>query len=150
MANDSNFERMAALMKKKLLAVSAVFLLGVLVLIMGISGDDPLDPAVDEALTFRFPDVPPEQNAHVDLSGLGDSQYGDVVRAGQKYLKDGYQDHNDSPDFDFSYPNPCVSSRENEGCLDQIVADGSIIDQAVQKNEKIWNATVSSSKCRYS
>ena len=127
-------------MKKKLLIIMGALILCLIVLAIGSSGDDPLDPEVQKELSFRFPEVAPEENAYVGVSGLGGIADGDVVAAGQKYLKEGpalQPDPAQDKPFDFSYKNPCLAEGSGRECLDAIVADAAAIDEAVKKNGEI-------------
>ncbi len=128
-------------MKKKLSIVLLILVLAGVALIIGSLGDDPLDPAVKEALAFQPPETAPEDNAYIGVCGLGAVEDGDVVTAGKKYLSDRSQANSDSVkagDLDFSYQNPCLEPGR-EACLDQIAAEAPTINEALQKNHEILN-----------
>ena len=129
-------------MKKKLVLVMvALAFCSIVLVVIGSGRDETLDPAVKEVLAMRLPEVAPEDNAYVGLSGLGHIRDGDVVTAGKKFLSADLQVQADSvqeQDFEFSYRNPCLESHDgNEGCLDQIAADASTLKADVEKNQKI-------------
>jgi len=127
-------------MKKKILTVLALMALGLVIVSIGISGDDPLDPSVEKTLAYQLPKVPPEENAYIGVSGLSQVEDGDVVAAGLKRLRSGVQYQKKQPQeplFEFSYRNPCIGLDEHENCLDQIVADAQIVNEEIQKNNEI-------------
>lgn len=91
---------------------------------IGVSGDEPLEPAVAEVISLRLPEVAPEDNAYVGISGLGGLEDGDVVTAGKKYFEIEPRSPSDSEpasQLDYSYENPC-QERVAVNCLDQILA----------------------------
>lgn len=134
-------------MKKKLSIVLAFFLLCFIVLLIGVSGDAPLSPSVEKVLSFQLQAPPPEDNIYVGLAGLARIEDGDVVAAGEKFLKGGYRpDSEPRHKFDTSYRNPCFAPRASENhsdsartdgpanCLDQLAAEARAINEAVEKN----------------
>lgn len=126
-------------MKKKILIALAILFVFFVVLVIGSRGDEPLEPAVAKELAFSLPELAPEDNAFIGIYGLDKIQDGDVVTAGLKYLKEDPEAQDGArqePGFDFSYKNPCLVARQ-KNCLDQIEADASVIDEAVQKNHDI-------------
>lgn len=126
-------------MKKKLFIALAILFAFFVVLVIGSRGDKALKPAVAKELSFSLPDLAPEDNAFIGIYGLDRIQGGDVVTAGLKYLKEDPETHDGAkqePAFDFSYKNPCLVARRIN-CLDQIEADASVIDEAVQKNHDV-------------
>lgn len=126
-------------MKKKLLIAMAVLGLGLVILIAGGSGDEPLDPSVVRDLVFTVPDVAPADNIYIGVFGIGGLRYGDVVIAGEKYSKHGYPHAEGLPEdelFDRSYVNPCLSP-DADNCLDQIVSESADIEAAVAKNRQL-------------
>ena len=105
-------------------------------LTLGLISDEPLNPAVAKELAFRYPEVPPSDNAYIGIFGLSGLQDGDVVTAGKKYYENGCpKDQEPSQNFDYSYRSPCLGQARGN-CLDQLVADAAVIKEAVQKNKE--------------
>jgi|GEM_PF-3425785 len=126
-------------MKKKLLIVLSIIMALLLITLIGTSLDEPLDPAVEQALSFQIPRVAPEDNAYVGLSGLQYVNDGDLVSAGLKFLEsDPKKERPPAPARDFSYKNPCLKGPgEQPDCLNQIVADAAAINEDLDKNRVI-------------
>lgn len=122
-------------MKKKTLIFIALVAVGLLIMFLGSTSDERLDPLVAEVLTFPLPEVAMEDNAYIGVSGIGRLQDGDVVTAGKKYLENGSRTSSDSASvslLDYSYANPCLGQIV-DNCLDQILADAPTITAAFEK-----------------
>ena len=134
-------------MRKKIMIVATIFILCFIILIIGVSGDDPPSPSVEKALSFRLQAPPPEDNAYVGISGMRFIEYDDVAAAGVKFLKGELRpDAEPQLQIDISYRNPCFGSKfpgtpggaekadDSANCLEQIVAEAQAINEAVRKN----------------
>lgn len=123
----------------RMIFLITLFLFAVVVILSGISPDDPLSPSAAAEKNFVYPDLDPKDNIYVGVAGLPWPEDGDVVAAGEKFLRKGDRSsYQDRPSLTVSsdppYRHPCLEPSAGADCLDSLVSQAAEIKAALAAN----------------